>query len=128
MTTRSATPSGHLLGSSHHPVVVVQRDFDATTDEVWNAWTDPARLVRWLGAVEAPLTTPGRPVRLAMAADELPDDLSTAQNPATFTVLDAEPPANGGAARLVFSLPAAKADEVLPVLDRAAALIRQVSA
>ena len=32
---------------------------------------------------------------------------------------------DAGVARLVFNLPAAKADEVLPVLDRAAALMRQ---
>jgi len=33
---------------------------------------------------------------------------------------------DAGAARLLFNLPAAKADEVLPVLDRCAALMRQV--
>jgi alkanesulfonate monooxygenase SsuD/methylene tetrahydromethanopterin reductase-like flavin-dependent oxidoreductase (luciferase family) len=32
---------------------------------------------------------------------------------------------DGGVARLVFNLPAAAADEVLPVLDRCAALVRQ---
>ena len=35
---------------------------------------------------------------------------------------------DAGVARLVFNLPAAKADEVLPVLDRCAALVRQASA
>ena len=35
---------------------------------------------------------------------------------------------DAGAARLVFNLPAAKADEVLPVLDHCAALMRQASA
>src|SRR5262249_36832335 len=34
---------------------------------------------------------------------------------------------DAGVARLVFNLPPAKADEVLPVLDRCAALIRQAS-
>ena len=33
---------------------------------------------------------------------------------------------DAGVARLLFNLPAAKADEVLPVLDRCAALMRQV--
>jgi hypothetical protein len=33
---------------------------------------------------------------------------------------------DAGVARLVFNLPAAKADEVLPVLDRCAVLIRKV--
>jgi hypothetical protein len=33
---------------------------------------------------------------------------------------------DAGAARLLFNLPAAKADEVLPVLDRCSALMRQV--
>ena len=35
---------------------------------------------------------------------------------------------DAGADRLIFNLPAAKADEVLPVLDRAASLMRQVGA
>jgi probable F420-dependent oxidoreductase len=35
---------------------------------------------------------------------------------------------DAGADRLIFNLPAAKADEVLPVLDRCAALMRQVGA
>ena len=34
---------------------------------------------------------------------------------------------DAGVARLVFNLPAAKADEVLSVLDRAAALMRSVN-
>jgi alkanesulfonate monooxygenase SsuD/methylene tetrahydromethanopterin reductase-like flavin-dependent oxidoreductase (luciferase family) len=34
---------------------------------------------------------------------------------------------DAGAARLVFNLPAAKADEVLPILDRCAALMRRVT-
>jgi hypothetical protein len=33
---------------------------------------------------------------------------------------------DAGVARLLFNLPPAKADEVLPVLDRCAALMRQV--
>jgi hypothetical protein len=33
---------------------------------------------------------------------------------------------DAGVARLVFNLPAAKADEVLPILDRCAALMRGV--
>ena len=33
---------------------------------------------------------------------------------------------DAGVARLIFNLPPAKADEVLPVLDRCAALMRQV--
>jgi alkanesulfonate monooxygenase SsuD/methylene tetrahydromethanopterin reductase-like flavin-dependent oxidoreductase (luciferase family) len=35
---------------------------------------------------------------------------------------------DAGVARLVFNLPAAKADEVLPVLDRCAQLMRQTGA
>jgi hypothetical protein len=34
---------------------------------------------------------------------------------------------DAGVARLIFSLPAAKADEVLPILDRCAALMRRVT-
>ena len=35
---------------------------------------------------------------------------------------------DAGVARLIFNLPPAKADEVLPLLDRCAALMRQASA
>jgi hypothetical protein len=35
---------------------------------------------------------------------------------------------DAGVARLIFNVPPAKVDEVLPLLDRCAALMRQVSA
>ena len=104
MTTHThRTPTGALSGTAISPVVTVERDLEATTEEVWAAWTDPDRLVPWLGAIEAPLTTRGRPVRVAMAAETLPDDPAQAQNPATFTVLEADPPVDGGSARLLFT-------------------------
>ncbi len=87
-------PSGYLLGSATQPVVVLERELAATPLEVWQAWTVPERLVRWLGAVEAPLDQPGVPVRLAMTAQELPADLDGVQGLATFTVLQAQPPAD----------------------------------
>lgn len=81
-----AKPSGHLLGSAEQPVVVIDCELAATTAEVWDAWTRPERLVRWLGAVEAPLDRVGSPVRIAMTAEELPSDLDDAELLATFTV------------------------------------------
>ena len=96
-------PSGHVLGSASHPVVVVERDLRATPEEVWSAWTDPERAVRWLGALEAPLVEPGVPLRLAMAGTELPDEPSTAENAVTFTVQEAVPPQPGRDGRLVFT-------------------------
>lgn len=101
--TETTAASGHLLGSATRPVVVVDRELAATTTEVWDAWTQPDRLVRWLGAVESPLTVPGRPVRMAMAAKELPAVDEEVENLATFTVIEAEPPVGGGPARLVFT-------------------------
>ncbi|MEJ7722372.1 MAG: SRPBCC domain-containing protein [Ilumatobacteraceae bacterium] len=98
----TAVPSGHLLGTSDHPVVIVERMLKATPAEVWQAWTDPERLVRWLGAVDAPMDNPGATVRVAMAATELPDDPSAAENPATFTVREAVAPSGDTEGRLVF--------------------------
>ena len=97
------TPSGHLLGSAEQPVVVVERELGATPEEVWDAWTKPERLVRWLGAVQAPLDRPGVPVRVAMTADELPSDLDQAEFLATFTIQEASPPQGDRVGRLVFT-------------------------
>jgi uncharacterized protein YndB with AHSA1/START domain len=102
MSNQAAVPRGDLLGSADHPVVVVRRTLHATPAEVWEAWTDPDRVVRWLGAVAAPLTTVGRTVDIAMAAAEQPTDPGTAENLARFTVLEADPPAGRAAGRLVF--------------------------
>ena len=82
--------------------MLVERTLKATPAEVWQAWTDPERLVRWLGAVDAPMDSPGATVRVAMAATELPDDPSAAENPATFTVREAVAPSGDTEGRLVF--------------------------
>jgi uncharacterized protein YndB with AHSA1/START domain len=66
-------PTGRLLGDGRRPVVVIDRILSATTSEVWSAWTEPERLARWLGAVDAPLIEPGRSVRMAMMEPVLPE-------------------------------------------------------
>ena len=40
----------------------VEREYDAPPEQVWDAWTDPARLGRWLAVPDGPLSE--RPVRL----------------------------------------------------------------
>lgn len=103
VVTTGVQPSGHLLGSAEQPVVVLERELGATPAEVWDAWTKPERLVRWLGAVEGSLDRPGVPVRVAMTADELPSDLDEAGLLATFTVQEASPPEGERAGRLTFT-------------------------
>lgn len=83
---------GRLLGTAEHPVVIVERTFEATPDEVWAAWTRPDQLLRWLGAVDGSLDRPSARVTVAMAAEELPPDPGSAENPAVFEVRSARPP------------------------------------
>jgi uncharacterized protein YndB with AHSA1/START domain len=40
----------------------VEREYDAPPQQVWSAWTDPARLARWLAVPDGPLSD--RPIRL----------------------------------------------------------------
>jgi len=96
-------PAGYLLGSAEHPVILIERLLRATPGDVWSAWTEPDRVARWLGAIEAPLSTPGVQVRIAMAESELPADFDQVENPATFTVREAVAPAEGRDGRLVLT-------------------------
>lgn len=96
-------PSGHVLGQADRPVVVMERVLAATPAEVWSAWTDPERLVRWLGAADRALVGNGTVVQIAMAATELPADPSAAENPAAFTVRESVPPGADSMGRLVFT-------------------------
>ena len=43
--------------------VHLEREFRATPTELWQAWTDPARLARWLGSIDVPLGD--QPARMA---------------------------------------------------------------
>lgn len=101
--TTDADLTGFLLGSADRPVILVQRLMRATPDEVWSAWTEPDRAARWIGAIEAPLTTPGAVVRVAMAESEVPTDFDRVENPATFTVREADAPTEGRDGRLVLT-------------------------
>lgn len=101
--TDDAELGGYLLGTADRPVILIERLLRATPEEVWSAWTVPERLARWLGAIEAPLDTPGRPIRMAMAQPEMPADFGDIENPATFTLREAVPPADGRDGRLVLT-------------------------
>jgi uncharacterized protein YndB with AHSA1/START domain len=51
-------------------VVHLEREYDATAEQLWRAWTDPGRLARWLGSVSGPLLGADRPVRMAMGDED----------------------------------------------------------
>ena len=55
--------------------VQLERDYAATPDEVWDAWTSPERLARWLGKPAGPVLDAVGPVRLILGdgADEWAD-------------------------------------------------------
>lgn len=64
--------------------VYLERDYAATPDEVWDAWTSPERLARWLGTPSGPLLGATAAVRLDLGDGE--DDwadvvVSTADRP-----------------------------------------------
>jgi uncharacterized protein YndB with AHSA1/START domain len=63
--------------------VHLEREYAATPDEVWDAWTNPERLARWLGAPSAPVLGAAAPVRLNLGdgADEWADVTVIAVDP-----------------------------------------------
>jgi uncharacterized protein YndB with AHSA1/START domain len=99
----SARPTGHLVGTTEKPVIVIEREFSASAADVWSAWTEPDRLARWLGAVDGSMARAGAVVRIAMSQTELPADPAAADNPATFTVHEAQPPTAENEGRLTFT-------------------------
>lgn len=50
--------------------VHLERDYRATPEQLWTAWTDPESLARWLGTPAGPLLTATTPVRMIMGDDE----------------------------------------------------------
>ncbi|MEP7019058.1 MAG: SRPBCC domain-containing protein [Pseudonocardiales bacterium] len=64
--------------------VYLERDYPATPDEVWDAWTSPERLARWLGTPAGPILGATAPVRVSLGDGE--DDW------ADVSVISAEPP------------------------------------
>ena len=47
----------------------LEREYRATPEELWDAWTSPERLARWLGTPAGPLLGATEPVRLTMGED-----------------------------------------------------------
>ncbi len=46
--------------------VRLEREYAATSDDVWDAWTAPERLARWLGTPAGPILGGSGPVRLTL--------------------------------------------------------------
>jgi len=78
------TENGQPLGtvSRERGSVHLERTIAAGLDDVWAAWTDPARMSAWLAPVEGSAPAAGATFRLRMTADET----------ATCTVQAWEPP------------------------------------
>ena len=73
-----------LCADKGEPAVRLEREYTASPEELWSAWTEPEQLARWLCASGSPLGTVGGPVRLVMGDgdDEWVD----------VTVVAADPP------------------------------------
>lgn len=55
-----------LRTSGTRRAVHLERNYDTSPGDLWSAWTDPARLARWLGTPAGPIVdAPGR-VRISM--------------------------------------------------------------
>lgn len=63
--------------------VRLDREYEATPDEVWDAWTSPERLARWLGTLAGPILGASGAVRLVLGdgADEWADVSVVAADP-----------------------------------------------
>jgi uncharacterized protein YndB with AHSA1/START domain len=46
--------------------VHIEREYDASPEELWDCWTDPVRLARWLGRPDGPLLGAADPVLMDM--------------------------------------------------------------
>ncbi len=73
-----------LRSSGASRAVHLERDYRTTPEELWQAWTSPERLARWLGTPAGPILHANGPTRITMgdAADDWVD----------VEVLHAEPP------------------------------------
>jgi uncharacterized protein YndB with AHSA1/START domain len=52
------------------PSIHLERDYTASADELWAAWTDPQQLSRWLCTSAAPFLTMSGPARLWLGDGE----------------------------------------------------------
>ena len=51
-TTKNQT---RIEADPNLPTILIVRDFDATPDRVYRAWTDPELVARWLGPKDTPM-------------------------------------------------------------------------
>lgn len=59
-----------LRSSGDRRSVHLERDYDTTPLDLWQAWTNPDRLARWLGTPAGPIVGTTGPVRISMGANE----------------------------------------------------------
>jgi uncharacterized protein YndB with AHSA1/START domain len=65
---RPSDTSRQITGDGETQSVFMSRRYRAPVGEVWDAWTDPGRLARWLGSVSGTLR-PGGEALLVMSPD-----------------------------------------------------------
>lgn len=70
-----------LTGSAERPALTFTRSYPVGTDDLWAAVTDPARLARWLGAVEGAPAGVGDAFRVDLGDRDLVDLVVTACSP-----------------------------------------------
>lgn len=76
-----------ITGAPGNRSVVMERYYDFAIEAVWDAWTNPDRLARWLGNVSGDLR-PGGEIVLAMGPDEkVPCEIAACEAPRRLTVL-----------------------------------------
>jgi uncharacterized protein YndB with AHSA1/START domain len=49
--------SGAVSGPTERPSLTIERNYDASPQQVWQAWTDPQALIRWFGPEETESVT-----------------------------------------------------------------------
>lgn len=81
--TTSPDAADVLRADGDRRTVHLERDFDATPEELWDAWTRPDRLARWLGVPAGPILGVTSPVRMVMGEepDQWVDVLVTRSDP-----------------------------------------------
>jgi len=72
-------------------VVFMSRRYDAAIEAVWDAWTDPERLARWLGSVSGELRPGGTAVLTMTPEIEVPCHIVECQAPRLLAVVWCHP-------------------------------------